>query len=48
MAEQQPSQSQLNQVYEKVVKTYAHRENVTGVDIGFKYEGTNRTKDVAM
>src|SRR5262245_1135222 len=48
MGDKQPSQEQLNQVYEKVVKTYSQRPNVTGVDIGFKYEGPKRTNQMAV
>lgn len=43
-----PSPEQLQKVYEHVVKTYAHRDNVTGVDVGFRYDKGKRTNEMAV
>src|SRR5690606_7924394 len=43
-----PTREQLDAVYQEVVKKYAHRPNVTGVDVGFRYEGNQRTNDLAV
>ena len=43
-----PSPEQLQKVYDQVVKTYSHRENVTGVDVGFRYVEGKRTNQLAI
>ena len=43
-----PSREQLQKVYDHVVKTYSHRENVTGVDVGFRYDKGKRTNQMAV
>jgi hypothetical protein len=43
-----PSKEQIEKVYKKVVKKYSHRENVTGVDVGFRYDKGKRTKEMAV
>ncbi len=42
------SESQLEQAYQKAYKAYMARENVTGVDIGYKYDGEKRTDDIVV
>lgn len=37
-----PTSEQLDAAYQKAVKAYAHRANVTGVDIGFRYKDQKR------
>jgi endonuclease G len=44
----EPSREQLQKVYNQVVKTYGHRENVTGVDVGFRYDKGKRTNQMAV
>ena len=42
-----PDHSKIQQAYEKALKTYGHRADVTGIDIGYKYkEGTRRDEIV--
>src|SRR4030095_234653 len=43
-----PSKEQIEKVYKKVVKKYSHHENVTGVDVGFRYDKGKRTKEMAV
>ena len=43
-----PTREQLQKVFDQVVKTYSHRENVTGVDIGFRYDKGKRTNQIAV
>jgi endonuclease G len=43
-----PTLEQLQRVFDQVVKTYSHRENVTGVDVGFRYDKGKRTSDMAV
>jgi hypothetical protein len=43
-----PAHEQLQKVYDHVVKTYSHRENVTGVDVGFRYDKGKRTNQMAV
>jgi len=42
------SQSQLQQAYEQAREAYIEREDVTGVDIGYKYVGGRRTDDIVV
>jgi endonuclease G len=42
------SEFQLQQAYEEVRKDYIGRENVTGVDIGYKYVEGRRTDDIVV
>ena len=48
MADAKPTQEALDTVYQKVVKKYGNRPNVTGVDVGFRYEGKRRTNEMAV
>lgn len=43
-----PTPKQLQAVFDQVVKTYSHRENVTGVDVGFRYDKGKRTNEMAV
>jgi endonuclease G len=43
-----PSPDQLQNVYDKVVKKYGKRDNVTGVDVGYRYDKGKRTKQMAV
>jgi len=43
-----PTPEQLQKVFGQVVKTYSHRDNVTGVDIGFRYDKGKRTNEMAV
>lgn len=38
----EPTSEQLEAAYEKALKAYSHRPNVTGVDIGFRYKDQKR------
>jgi endonuclease G len=42
------SPEQVDKAYEKALKTYGHRDNVTAVDVGYKYEGGERTEETAV
>ena len=42
------SESQLQQAYEEAREDYIGRENVTGVDIGYKYVEGQRTDDIVV
>ena len=42
------SDSQLQQAYQKAFKAYIGRNNVTGLDIGYKYVGGQRTDDIVV
>jgi len=44
----QPDRKKVQEVYEKVVKTFGQRANVTGIDIGYKYDGGVRTDQVTV
>ena len=39
-----PTPEQLQAAFDQVVKTYSHREDVAGVDVGFRYDKGKRTK----
>lgn len=41
-------QKQLDGAYGKALTSYAHRENVTGVDIGYRYKDGQRTDELAI
>jgi len=43
-----PDRRKIQEVYEKVVKTFGQRANVTGIDIGYKYDGGVRTDQVTV
>jgi endonuclease G len=43
-----PTPEQLQKIFDQVVKTYSHRENVTGVDVGFRYDKGLRTNEMAV
>ena len=42
------SESQLQQAYRKALKEYIRRDYVTGIDIGYKYDGDKRTNDIVV
>lgn len=42
---EQPTQQQLEEAYRKALAAYGHRENVTGVDIGYRYKDGKRTDE---
>lgn len=42
------SQAQLQQAYEKAYKAYMSREDVTGIDVGYKYTDGQKTNDVVL
>ena len=42
------SDSQLQQAYQKAFKAYMGRNNVTGIDIGYKYVNAQRTDDIVV
>ena len=42
------SDSQLQQAYQKAFKAYIGRNDVTGIDVGYKYVGGQRTDDIAV
>lgn len=44
---EQPTQQQL-EAYRKALAAYGHRENVTGVDIGYRYKDDKRTDELAV
>lgn len=44
----EPTQEQLEAAYTKAVKAYAHRPNVTGVDIGFRYKDQKRLESFGV
>ncbi|MHA1600241.1 MAG: hypothetical protein ACTSW2_05400 [Alphaproteobacteria bacterium] len=44
----EPDRKKIQEVYEKVVKTFGQRANVTGIDIGYKYDGGVRTDHVTV
>ena len=43
-----PDRKKIQEVYEKVVKTYGQRANVTGIDVGYKYDGGVRTDQITV
>ena len=45
---EQPTQQQLENAYRKALAAYGHRENVTAVDIGYRYKDGRRTDDLAV
>ena len=48
MTNSNSSDTQLQQVYRKAFKAYIGRNNVTGVDIGFKYVNGQRSDDIVV
>ena len=42
------SDSQLQQAYQKAFKAYIGRNNVTGIDVGYKYVGGKRTDNIVV
>ena len=48
MANNNYSESQLQQAYEEAREAYIEREDVTGVDIGYKYVDGRRTDDIVI
>ncbi len=42
------SDSQLEQAYHKAFKAYMGRENVSGIDVGYKYVNGQRTDDIVV
>jgi endonuclease G len=42
------SDSQLQQAYQKAFKAYMGRDNVTGIDVGYKYDNGQRTDDIVV
>lgn len=43
-----PDRKKIQEVYEKVVKTFGQRANVTGIDVGYKYDGGVRTDQITV
>jgi len=43
-----PDRRKIQEVYEKVVKTFSQRANVTGIDIGYKYDSGVRTDQITV
>lgn len=43
-----PDSEKVQRAYEKAVKAYGQRAYVTGVDVGYKYDGGLRTDDIAV
>jgi hypothetical protein len=43
-----PSKDQIEQAYRKALKTYGSRENVTGIDKGYKYVNGQRIDQMAI
>lgn len=42
------SQAQVQQAYEKAYKAYMSREDVTGIDIGYKYSDGQKTNNIVI
>ena len=40
--------SKIQQAYEKALKTYGHRADVTGIDIGYKYKDGTRRDEIVL
>ncbi len=45
---EQPTQQQLENAHRKALAAYGQRENVTGVDIGYRYKDGKRTDELAV
>ena len=45
---QSVSGNQIENAYRKALEAYSDRENVTGVDVGFKYVGEEATNQTAI
>jgi len=43
-----PSDEKVRRAFEKAIKAFGQRPNVTGIDIGYKYDGGVRTEQVAV
>ena len=43
-----PDDKKVLKAYEKALKSYGYRPEVTGVDIGYKYNGFERTNEIAV
>jgi endonuclease G len=43
-----PDDKKVQKAFEKALKTYGHRPDVTGVDIGYKYSGGERTDEITV
>ena len=43
-----PDDKKVQKAFEKALKTYRHRPDVTGVDIGYKYDGGERTDEITV
>jgi endonuclease G len=46
--EPKPDRKKIQEAYEKAVKTFGQRANVTGIDIGYKYDAGVRTEEIAV
>ena len=42
------SQTQVQQAYEKAYKSYMSRENVTGIDVGYKYTDGQKSNNMVV
>ncbi|HSR72337.1 MAG TPA: hypothetical protein VLL72_08145 [Kiloniellales bacterium] len=45
---ERPDSARVQAAYEKAVRTYGRRPNVTGVDVGYKYDGGRRSDVIAV
>jgi len=43
-----PDDEKVHRAYEKAIKAFGQRPNVTGIDIGYKYDGGVRSEQVAV
>ncbi len=43
-----PDHRKIQQAYEKALKTYGHRADVTGIDIGYKYQDGTRRDEIVL
>ena len=43
-----PDDKKVQKAFEKALKTYGHRPDVTGVDIGYKYNDGERTDEITV
>ena len=48
MAEPTAQTEQIQRAYEKALRTFGHRREVTGVDIGYKYKDGRRGEEVVL
>src|SRR3989304_9638801 len=46
--EPKPDRKKIQEAYEKAIKTFGQRENVTGIDVGYKYDAGERTDMIAV